>query len=597
MSASPITKNIEVSSYEITAGGKKLGGGYFVLSVQTDHSIHKIARAEVVLQLMYNDADKKTFFQTEDPLLEPGKDIEIKLGYNQKNKKVFKGIIISQGIKTYAGNNFLILKCCDKAVKLTLAKRTEYFKEKKDSELITSILSKAGLDKGIDATTVKHPMMLQQNTTDWEFIKMRAAANGLLLYAESNKVYVKKPGAKASAALTLTYGKDVYSLDAETDATYQLPSATCHAWSMSKQEMLEGKSTEPRLNKQGNLEGKKLAGKVGYAESQYFSSTPMEKPELTAWANSILINARLSRITGRVVFFGNASPEINKQIELKNFGKRIDGKALVTGVRHIMEKGIWKTTVSFGLKANYFEGLTKSTSPSINGIMPAIGGIQIGKIKKIDGDPKKENRLQVELPFMNKAAEGIWARLASFFATADKGAFFIPDVGDEVVVGFVNNDPRHAIILGMLYSSKANPPEKIKAENTIKTIKTKKDLVIEFDDEKVAIKIETPEGNKIVFSDDDSSLKIDDQNGNQVHLTDKGITLKSDGDILLDAGGDIKMKASGDIKGATSSGNVDFKGSNVKLKGSADLLLQSSGKGALKASGVLIVKGSMVKIN
>ena len=73
----------------------------------------------------------------------------------------------------------------------------------------------------------------------------------------------------------------------------------------------------------------------------------------------------------------------------------------------------------------------------------------------MEGDPDKEDRVQIQLPTVD-ANEGIWARVSSMDAGKGRGSFFRPEIHDEVVVGFLNGDPRHAIILGMLNSS-ANP--------------------------------------------------------------------------------------------------------------------------------------------
>lgn len=596
MAASPLTASIELPSYQIMAAGAKLPSAYFVRSIETEHSIHKIGTAEIILDLIYDEAKKKTFVQGEGAKLKPGVAIEIQLGYKQINKPVFKGIIISQGIRTYGSNNLLILKCVDKAVKLTLAKRTSYFKEKTDSAIITKILTDAGGEKAVDATTIEHPMMLQHNCTDWEFIKMRAAANGLLLYAENNKVFVKKPGFSVAAALKLTYGSDVYSLQAETDATFQLPSASCQSWSMTTQAAVTADSTEPEVNEQGDLTGAALATAAGFVKTEQFLSAPMEQPELEAWAKSLVTNSRLSRITGMVSFIGNASPKLNTLIELKNFNARFNGKALITGVRQLLEKGQWKTTVHFGLKANFFDAISKGGNANGTGIIPAVSGLQIGKIKKIEEDPGNEFRLQVKFPFMNKDAEGVWARLASFFATSGKGAFFIPDVGDEVVVGFLDNDPRHAIILGMLYSSTVAPPDTITADNFKKAIVTKEDLTLEFDDENKVITISTAEGNKITLSEEAEGIEIEDQNGNKATFNGDGISFETDGDFVIKAGGDVVLKPGGDLVGK-AGGDISLKGTNVNAKGSSGLELKSGGSGTVKASGTLTVKGSMVKIN
>jgi uncharacterized protein involved in type VI secretion and phage assembly len=77
-------------------------------------------------------------------------------------------------------------------------------------------------------------------------------------------------------------------------------------------------------------------------------------------------------------------------------------------------------------------------------------------------DPDSLARVQVRLfNFDGAGAQDgpIWARVAVPFAGADRGAFMIPDVGDEVLVTFVNGDPRLPIVVGGLWNGNAKATE------------------------------------------------------------------------------------------------------------------------------------------
>ena len=115
-----------------------------------------------------------------------------------------------------------------------------------------------------------------------------------------------------------------------------------------------------------------------------------------------------------------------------------------------------------------------------------------------------------------------------------------------MVVGFFNDDPRQAVILGAMYSSKNAPPpavENLSQDNVDKGIVTKTGSTIRFvDDSKSSIVIETPESNKIVLDDDAQTIEVADQHGNMITLSQDGIEIKSVKDVIIDASGNVEIK-------------------------------------------------------
>ncbi|MEL7004370.1 MAG: phage baseplate assembly protein V [Bacteroidota bacterium] len=181
-------------------------------------------------------------------------------------------------------------------------------------------------------------------------------------------------------------------------------------------------------------------------------------------------------------------------------------------------------------------------------------------------------------------------------STSDIGAYFYPEVGDEVVLGFLNDDPRFAIIIGSLYSSKMKAPYTPDSENKVKGFVTKSEMKLTFEEDNKNIIIETPGGNKVTISDENKSITLEDQNSNKVSLSDSGITLDSPKDVQISAKGNFTVDAT---QGVTikSTGDAALQGNNVNLKANIALSAQGSASASLQASGQVEVKGAMVMIN
>lgn len=200
------------------------------------------------------------------------------------------------------------------------------------------------------------------------------------------------------------------------------------------------------------------------------------------------------------------------------------------------------------------------------------------------------------MPALGDNNNELWARLSSYYATSESGNFFIPEVGDEVVLGYINQDPGQPVILGSLYSSQKTMPYELTAENDTKAIVTKNKLKIEFNDETKVITITTPGENTITISDDEKLIKLADQNSNTITMDENGITLDSPKDITISATGNISLKSTGDTS-IDATGDANIKGMNVSAEANVALTAKGSATAELSASGNTTVKGALVMIN
>ncbi|MCU0377152.1 MAG: phage baseplate assembly protein V [Bacteroidales bacterium] len=218
-------------------------------------------------------------------------------------------------------------------------------------------------------------------------------------------------------------------------------------------------------------------------------------------------------------------------------------------------------------------------------------------VVKDNNDPDKLGRVRVKFFWQEENMLSPWLRPVNVYAGAERGLYFIPETGDEVLVGFEGGNAEKPFLIGSMYHGKNKPGAGLAdKDNSFKGIITRSKLKIEFDDKKKVTTIETPGGNKAVLSDDGKSVLLQDQNNNKVELTTAGITLDSPKDIIIKSKGGITINAANAVKIA-SNADVNVDAMNVNMEAKVGLTAKGSASAELSASGQTTVKGAMVMIN
>jgi uncharacterized protein involved in type VI secretion and phage assembly len=289
---------------------------------------------------------------------------------------------------------------------------------------------------------------------------------------------------------------------------------------------------------------------------------------------------------------------VGSSISVRGVGTRFEGDVFVFAVRHEVEAGRWTTTAGFG---SIEQGWTREelidAQPRAHQTVPQTSGLQIGTVIRTAPDPSGEHRVQVSLPLTNQW-DGVWARLSSFYASSGFGATFYPEVGDEVVLGFMEGDPAHPIVLGSLYSA-GRPPAEGKAPdelNLLKGIVSRQGLQILFDEKETVLTLRTPGGRAIRLDDGAKEIEISDGEGNRISMTQSVIDIAAAGELRLSAGTNISISAGADLN-VEAKRDYALSAAKIKQKAVTELAIESSGTAQLKASAQLTIKGAMVNIN
>lgn len=538
---------MSVVTVTILSQGQQMDLAYEILSLDIIKEINRIPEAQLIL--IDGDAAQRNFSISNTAFFEPGKEIEIKLRYEgTPDETVFKGPVVRHGVEAGESGSVLTVEMKDAAVKLTHTRKSIVFHEQTDNEIIGQIIQDAGLEKGsIEATEPKHPEILQYYATDWDFILSRADIQGLIVITDDGEISLQKIAVNGQPKLTFEWGiSEIYNFEIEVDASHQYSGLEGIAWDLKKQERTQAKQAEAFELSQGNLDGGQIAETIGFDTYKLSHPVPLDTKELQAWVDARMARSRMSMIRGRIAVAGFTDIKPLDVIEVKGIGERFNGKTFVTGIRHQVNESGWQTDIQFGLSPDWFCRQENIEDVPAAGLLPGVSGLQLGIVGAFEKDPEKEYRVKVILPAIDEENGAVWARLLSPDAGKDHGYFFRPETGDEVVVGFFNNDPRQPVILGAMYGSKNTPPEEVSElteENIKKAIVTKKGTKIGFvDKEKASVFIETPDSNKIVFDDDAQMIQVTDQHGNSITMDKNGIEIKSAKDVKIDASGNVEIK-------------------------------------------------------
>lgn len=197
-----------------------------------------------------------------------------------------------------------------------------------------------------------------------------------------------------------------------------------------------------------------------------------------------------------------------------------------------------------------------------------IVGVAVGVVTN-NKDPANLGRVRVKFPWFSDDDESEWARIATFMAGKNRGALFLPEMDDEVLVAFEHGDMRRPYIIGALWNGVDTPPKEFvnDGKNNLRLIRSRSGHLIKLDDTEGAEKIEV----------------IDKSGKNSVVMDAKEntITITSDKDIVLEA----------------TNGKITLQSKEIELRTSAATKIEAGGEMSLKASASMTVKGSTVNIN
>lgn len=221
-------------------------------------------------------------------------------------------------------------------------------------------------------------------------------------------------------------------------------------------------------------------------------------------------------------------------------------------------------------------------------------------------DPENYNRVKCKpLTLDEDTQETNWAYVCSFMSGNNSGAFFHPNVGDIVLMGYLGGNAHTPIVIGRVWVDKSKPPYTLKdGKNDVYSIKTKSgaELLIDETSGSEKISITTKAGTTMKLDDGQKSVDIKDKTGKNaltMNLSRGEITLKAASKLTLQAGAAATIVLDGTKSEISADGKmaVSLNATRIKVDAAAECSINGGGALTAKSSGVTMVKGSIVKIN
>lgn len=438
----------DLVSFEIFINGAVISDTIGVQSFSIEQSLNRISLATITIR--DGNIPLESFSVSESDTFVPGNEIEIKAGYDGRNTTLFKGIVTGQNIRlSDTRQPFLNVECSDKAIKLAVSRKTNVYYQMKDSDVFSSLIAEAGLISQVDDSAHVNDQLVQYYVSDWDFMLARAEAIGMAITTLNGKVSVFRLFKTSAPVLQLLYGEDLSELNLSLDSVSQLPQVKASAWDY-KNRKVANVFVQNNFSGPGNLSSKKLSEVISIDQYELQTTAAVHPEELNNWAESQMQKSVLSKIKGSIKVAGVSGILPGDYISLDGLGARFNGEHFVSSVTHTFSSGNWFTVIGIGI--NFAGSIRKNnvaaSAPS-ESLIPGIKGLFNGIVKQIMNDPDGQNRILVDVPLF-PGSEGIWARFSGNNLTNIQPALSVPQIGDEVIVGFLNQDPRHPVILGNL---------------------------------------------------------------------------------------------------------------------------------------------------
>jgi uncharacterized protein involved in type VI secretion and phage assembly len=505
-------------------------------------------------------------------------------------KQIFQGEITA--IETGFNNKSqapIIIRGFDKLHLLFRGCYSCSFQNMTDSDIVKKIAEEVGVTLGIvDDSRIVHEYIFQSNQTNIEFLHYRAALIGFELFIQDGKLYFRKPKPD-NEELTLQWLKDLHSFRVYVDSAAQVKKVQVQSWDYKNKKTSISEAEVAKIHTVtdyglGCNINDKLKGKAATSKT-VLVNTPFNDSEASDAAAQSLCNelgGKFIEAYGKCE--GNTKIRPGRIVKLEGMGQH-SGKYYIPDTRHIFSDGVYST--EFGVRGS--RGINALTS-SMSHMQLQPGQTFLVGIVTDNEDPNGLGRVKVKFPTLTEEHTSNWARLVAPGGGAGRGIYWMPEVNDEVLVGFEHGDIHRPYIIGGVWNGKDPTPRSI--EDTIadsgvrvrgsQTRYGHKEWFVDEDkgSEKRGYYVQTGTGSGhwLRYNDTEQYIEIETIGHHKIRLDDKGKFVE----IKTSGGQSFRLDDTTSSTSINSSGNL-----NINAQGNIDI----------KASGTISINGAMITLN
>ncbi|MGI8683979.1 MAG: VgrG-related protein [Acidimicrobiales bacterium] len=492
--------------------------------------------------------------------------------------KIMQGELTAVEVEFDETGTRTIARGMDVAYRLQGARKTKAWPQATASDVARRIAGSNGLAAGtVDATTTVYEHLVQANMTDLEFLRRLGAENDRLVVVTEGKLHFRKQPQASSAPspgrLTtpdplklVLHGDHVKSLRATIRSAGQVKEVRVRGWDPQTKQVVVGTAQAGTSAASSGTGPAKLAARAGNAVHTSVTTPFGKHSEAAAAAKDLAdhLGSTFAEIEGSIE--GHPRLTAGETVSISNFGAPLDGKFKVSNVTHRIDARGYETSfLVCGQQDRSLMGLVAGgLGAGDDGRIPGVVSGIVTDVK----DPEAQGRVKVKFPWMSDDYGTSWCRMVQFGAGQDRGALFLPEVNDEVLVAFEQGDPRRPYVLGGLYNGQDKP----KAGGPITTSNGKvarRGYVSKTGSMLVFFEEPGKEGIAILSSDKGLRISLN-KTKTTIHVASNGeIKIEGRSKVTVDGGQELVLTARKVSIGASDTTSVEVKGVQIDVKASA----------------------------
>lgn len=422
--------------------------------------------------LRFRDPDRVLLEQTG---LKIGSEVRLlaRAGSDPAPKPLLKGVVTALEVELDETGTFTVVRGLDESHRLFRGRRVASYQNMTLADICAQVAQRAGLKPGtVDVAGPVLEHIAQPNVTDWEFIRDLAEEAGAQAYVLDGQLHITRP-AEASGApdgsaradrnpLVLEMGSNLLRCRAGVSSAEQVSEVEVRGWDIKAKQPLVGRAP---AGKSATLELGVSAAEVSapFGEARFVVTDAAYGAQAQV---DQAAKALAERIAGsfaelEAVIRGNPEVRAGSAVALNAVGAPFEGRYTVTSSRHVFDpvRGYETWLTVSGQQERSLFGLTGG-GPGSGGSGAGGGGSRCAGL--VSGtvtdthDPEGSGRVKVRFPWLSDEYASDWARTAQSGGTSG-GEAFIPEVGDEVLVGFEHGHLDRPYVLAGLYNGKDRP--------------------------------------------------------------------------------------------------------------------------------------------